>query len=79
MKKPNWIRFIQSLYSWTVKDNFRSNVTVYRDGRQTARNRYDDQILNRIWFDYRFCDFKQARKLVKKYKDKYKIYYEKIM
>lgn len=79
MKKPNWTRFIQGLYCWTVKDNFRSNVTVYSDGRQTARNRYEDQILNRIWYDYSFYDFKKARELVRKYKDKYKIYYEKLM
>ena len=70
MKKPNWTRFIQGLYCWTVKDNFRSNVTVYSDGRQTARNRYEDQILNRIWYDYSFYDFKKARELVRKYKDK---------
>jgi hypothetical protein len=78
MKKPNWTRFIRGLYCWTVEDNYRSKVVVYRDGRKHARNNFC-QILDRIFEDYSFWDFKEARKLVKKYKDSYKIYYEKLM
>lgn len=78
MKKPNWTRFIRGLYCWTVEDNFRSEVIVYRDGRKHARNKYC-QILDRIFEDYSFWDFKQARELVRKYEDRYKIYYEKLM
>ena len=78
MKKPNWTRFIRGLYCWTVEDNYRSKVVVYSDGRKHARDNYC-QILDRIFEDYSFWDFKEARKLVKKYKDSYKIYYEKLM
>ena len=78
MKKPNWTRFIRGLYCWTVKDNFRSKVVVYCDGRKHARNNFC-QILDRIFEDYSFWDFKEARELVRKYKDRYKIYYEKLM
>jgi hypothetical protein len=51
---------------------------VYSDGRKHARNNFC-QILDRIFEDYSFWDFKQARELVRKYKDSYKIYYEKLM
>lgn len=78
MKKPNWTRFIRSLYCWTVEDDFKSKVVVYYDGRKHARNRYC-QILDRIFEYYSFGDFKKARESVRKYKDRYKIYYEKFM
>jgi hypothetical protein len=52
------------------------NKTV---GQSHGVNMKDDQILNRIFDDYRFSDFKKARELVQKYKDKYYIQYEKLM
>lgn len=78
MKKPNWTKFIRGLYCWTVEANYRGKVVVYNDGRKHARNKYC-QILDRIFEDYSFWDFKQARKLVRKYKDEYHIRYEKLM
>lgn len=77
MKKPNWDRFIRGLYCWTVYDNFRGYVEVYSNGRKHARNSFC-QILERIYEDYSFWDFKKARELVKKNK-KYKICYEKLI
>ena len=77
MKKPNWDRFNSLLYSWTVCDKFAGYVKVYRNGRKRARNSYC-QILERIFDDYSFWHFKEARELVRKNK-KYYIYYEKLM
>lgn len=78
MKKPNWFDFNQSLYRWSVYNKYYGKVdkTV---GQSHGFNIKDDQILNRIFDDYRFSDFKKARELVKKYKDKYYIRYEKLM
>ena len=54
------------------------NCYKYIDNNLLSSNKFD-QILDRIFEDYSFWDFKEARKLVKKYKDSYKIYYEKLM
>lgn len=77
MKKPNWERFNRTLYKWTVHNNFNGYVEVYRNGSKHARNSYC-QILERIFDDYSFWEFKKARELVRKNK-KYYIYYEKVM
>lgn len=78
MKKPNWFGFNQTLYRWSVRNKYYGQVdkTI---GQSHGFNMKGDQILNRIFDDYRFRDFKEARELVKKYKDEYHIRYEKLM
>lgn len=77
MKKPNWFGFNQALYRWSVYNKGYGQVdkTI---GQSHGFNMKSDQILNRIFNDYRFSDFKKARELVKKYKDEYSIRYEKL-
>lgn len=78
MKKPNWYKFNNSLYCWSVSDNFMGEV-IKRSNESIARCICDDQVLNRIYDSYKFNEFKWARRFVKKHRPKYKIYYEKIM
>ena len=77
MKKPNWTEFNYKLYSWTVYQKKFNGIVHKYSNKSHAINIGYNQILDRIYERYNFYEFKQARELVRRYKDEYGILYEK--
>ena len=79
MKKPNWTRFVYSLYSWTVYSREYTSLTCYVEkisGQSRAVNIGGNQVLNRI-YEMHFSQINEARDLIRRSGGKYKLRYEK--
>ena len=81
MKKPNWNRFVWSLYSWTVHYTKYGSLSCYvekRSGQSRAVNIGGNQVLNRI-YEMKFSQLNEARDLIRKAGKDYRLYVEKII